>query len=411
MEIKKITSWIILSLLPVICANATPKAAKTTTTTGDNSPAVIGDHTTINYSSAAAIDKIVAVYATQHQLDTEQIKSLTTAVTALSQGKGVSGTESQIKAALDALAQGNTALAKALFEKETQRVELAAKQGAAAYRNLGALAFLNNTQEALQAYRRATQLDPDDATGWNELGTLLMRVGDLDDAIAAYSKVLALGESQQDKEKIAWAYGNLGSVYFTRGDLDKAVEFYEKGLAIQIALGDKQGMAAKYGNLGNVYKTRGDLNKAIEFYQKALTLHEALGSKEGMAQNYSGLGLVYFKRGDLNKAIEFQQKALTLDEDLGSKEGMAQNYGNLGLVYDKRGDLDKAIEFYQKSLAIAEALGIKETSANQYANLGLVYEQKGNKAEAKRYYQKSIELYNTLGSPNAKKVQGWLDKL
>jgi protein O-GlcNAc transferase len=304
-------------------------------TKGNQSPAVkAGGNVMINYGlSKEEVDNIVAVYTKQHQLDTEQIKALTTAITALSQGKGVAGTASQIKAAIAALKQGQVTQAKALFIQETQRVELAAKQGAEAYRNLGALAFLDNTQEALQAYRRATQLDPGNADGWNNLGHLLLRVGELDEAMAAYNTVLALGERHGDKVEIAAAYGNLGLVYKTRGELDKAIEFQQKALKLNEALGRKEGMADDYVNLGNVHLTRGELDKAVEFYQKALKLMEELGSKEGMAILYGNLGIVYEQRGDLDKAIEFHQKALKLNESLGRKQGMANAYGNLGNVY------------------------------------------------------------------------------
>ncbi|MCX7108586.1 MAG: tetratricopeptide repeat protein [Proteobacteria bacterium] len=353
MNSKKFISCIVLGLLPLAYAHADSQQTK-----GNQSPTVkAGRDVTINYGiSKEEVDKIVAVYAKQHQLDTEQIKALTTAITDLSQGKGVSGTASQIKEAIDALKQGQVTQAKALFIQETQRVELAAKQGAEAYRNLGALAYLDNTQEALQAYRRATQLDPGNADGWNQLGHLLSRVGDLDAAIAAYNTVLALGEKRNDRQEIAAAYGNLGIVYKTRGDLDKAIEFYQKALKLNEDLGSKEGMAANYGNLGNVYQTRGELDKAIEFHQKALKLNEDLGSKEGMAAAYGNLGVVYKTRGDLDKAIEFHQKALKLDEELGRKEGMA----------------------------------------NQYGNLGNVYKLKGNKTEAKRYYRMSIKLFKSL---------------
>ena len=133
---------------------------------------------------------------------------------------------------------------------------------------------LENTQEALQAYRRATQLDPGNADGWNMSGLLLARVGDLTEAMAAYNTVLALGEQHSNKLEIAAAYSNLGNVYQTRGDLDKAIEFYQKALKLHEALGSKGGMAANYGNLGLVYQMRGDLGLAIEFFQKALKLME-----------------------------------------------------------------------------------------------------------------------------------------
>ena len=267
------------------------------------------------------INQIVTTLTNKHQLDVQakddQIKALTEAVTALSTGKGIDASQSELNAALAALAQGNTTLAKTLFAKTAEKAEQQTKQGAEALRNLGALAFLdNNTQEALQAYSRATQLDPDNADGWNMLGLLLDRVGDLTEAIAAYNTVLALGDKHGDKQEIAIAYGNLGTVYQIRGDLDKAIGFTQKALKLHEDLGSRAGMAINYGNLGAIYQIRGDLDKAIEFQQKAVKLDEGLGSKKGMASDYGSLGDVYRIRGDLDKAIEIQQKALKLNEDL-----------------------------------------------------------------------------------------------
>jgi tetratricopeptide (TPR) repeat protein len=393
------TVCLLLSLNFVTCANADSQSS-----TGNQSPVIkAGRDVIINYSSKEEIDKIVAIYAQQHKLDTEQIKSLTAAVTALSQGKDVIGTESQIQAAMAALAQGNTAQAKALFEKETQRVELAAKQGAEAYRNLGALAFLDNTQEALQAYRRATELDPDNADSWNELGHLFRRVGELDQAIAAYQTVLRLG----DQQKIGLVYVSLGNAYRTRGEWEKAINFYNEAL--------KEGGIDEsinvYGNLGIVYQNRGELYKAIDMYNKALTISQERHIKIGMAINYESLGNVYRILGKLNQAFEMQRKALAISESLNDNIGLSEDYSNLGRLYYTSGDFNKAIDFYKKSLDIKEKLEMKEGLADTYTDLGLVYEKKGNKTEAKRYYQKSIELYKYIGRPEWKNVQSSLDKL
>ena len=369
--IMKQTKIVLLSLVSVLCLESAVAESETQEIDTQNADKIVNiremnGNVINNGISDKTVQIILADYKQQHKADGETLKQYKQTINDLRNGT-IKAPVSSIQAAFAALAKGDSSLAEALFEKAAEESD---KQSAKAYRNLGTLRWWDS-QKALAAYRRATELDPDNVDGWNELGTLLKRVGDLDDAIAAYSKELALGETHQEKGTIAAAYGNLGIIYKTRGDLDKAIEFYEKGLAIQIALGDKQGMAAKYGNLGSVYKTRGDLDKAVEFHQKALTLNEALDRKEGMAINYGNLGIIYKTRGELDKAIEFQQKALTIDENMGNKQGMAEDY----------------------------------------ANLGLVYQQKGNKAEAKRYWQQSIELYNTLGSPMAKTVQGWLDKL
>ncbi|MDD1475008.1 tetratricopeptide repeat protein, partial [Dolichospermum sp. ST_sed4] len=209
----------------------------------------------------------------------------------------------QIKAAFEALEKGDLTLAKQRFEETAKQGEQNAKQTAEAYRNLGALSYLDNTKQSLQSYQRATQLDPDNADGWNQLGLLLDRIGELDQAIAAYQQVLELGKKHQDQEKIAWAYGNLGNIYKTRGELEQAIKFHHKSLEINQNLGRKEGMANNYGNLGIIYQTRGELEKAVEFYNKSLEINQNLGRKEGMAANYNNLGEVYRVQGKLNQAI------------------------------------------------------------------------------------------------------------
>jgi tetratricopeptide (TPR) repeat protein len=280
--------------------------------------------------TTASIQQIVATLTKQHQPELqakdEQLKAaLTVAVNAVKTGQGIGANESERNAALAAMAQGNTTLAKTLFAKATHKGEQDALQTAESYRNLGVLAFLDNTQEALQSYRRATQLDPDNTDGWIRLGYLLIRVGDLTEAIAVYNTVSTLGEKH----------------------------------------GLKQEIAAAYENSGNVYQTLGDLDKAIEFQQKSLKLYEDLGRVEGMALNYGNLGNVYLTRGDLDKAIEFQQKALKLDEDLGNKEGMAIDYGNLGNVYKLQGNKTEAKRYYLMSIELFKQLGSPNVKAVQ----------------------------------------------
>lgn len=399
-----------------------------------------------------AKDKQLQAKDEQLQAKDEERKSLIQAVTALSQGKNILGTEVQIEEAMSALTKGDTTKAENLFEQVTQKGEQEAKHTAQAYRNLGALAYLHDTQKALNAYRRATELDPDNGEGWTQLGHLLSRIGELDKAIMAYEKVLKLSETHRNQEGIAAAYGNLGNVYRIHGELDKTIEFYKKALAIYESLNIQEGIASQYNNLGVVYKMWGQLDKAIEFYQKALILDKILGNKEGIASDYTNLGNIYATRKELDKAIKFYKKSLAINEILGIKEMIASNYGSLGNVYRMNGNLNKSIEFHQKALSIDKSLDIKggmasdycdlgsdyfasneldkaaifyrkslaldvsmcnkQGMAENYVNLGSIYKIQGNKAEAKRYYQMSMELFTQLGScPDAQKVQDYLDAL
>ncbi len=194
------------------------------------------------------------------------------------------------------------------------------KEAAAAARHLGALAYLNSPQEALVHYQKAVQLDPDNAEGWNQLGNLLRRTGELARAEEAFRKVLALAQAHQDKEKQAWAYGNLGLVYQTRGDLDKAEEMHRKALELNKTLGSEQGIAQALGNLGIVYWKSGELDKAEGMYRKSLNISEALDLKQESANQYTNLGIVYKQRGNMEQAEEVWKKSLSLYQEMGAEQ-------------------------------------------------------------------------------------------
>jgi tetratricopeptide (TPR) repeat protein len=200
------------------------------------------------------------------------------AVTALANLRGQPGAPPDIDQALAMLEQGRTKDAKAIFQTIAERKEADIQEAAAAYRHIGALAFLDDTQKALAAYRSATDLDPANVQGWNQLGHLFFRVGKLDEAEAAYHKVKDFGEAKHDQALIGVASGNLGLIYRIRGDLEQAEAMYRKALSINEALGSKEGMAYAYNNLGNVYRTRGDLEQAEAMYKKSLVLFQDIGA-------------------------------------------------------------------------------------------------------------------------------------
>lgn len=136
------------------------------------------------------------------------------------------------------------ALAALIAELERVRGKAAVNE-AALYRQRGVLAFLRDAQLALRHYARACELDPDDAEGWNRLGHMQLRVGELDAAIASYEKVLALGNRTADKTWTAVATGNLGIVYVKKGDMPKACGHWRKARDLWREIGNPD-EAAKY---------------------------------------------------------------------------------------------------------------------------------------------------------------------
>ncbi len=163
---------------------------------------------------------------------------------------------------------------KADAENKAAAGEAKLQAAAESYRRLGALAFLDDTAAALEAYEKAVDAWPDDIRAWNQLGQLLLRIGDSYGAEEAYQTVLELGEKQNDSEWRARAYNNLGIVYETQRHFDEAEARYRRALEIEDVLRSPKGLAATYGNLGNLFLAQDKLDQAEEFYNKALSSYE-----------------------------------------------------------------------------------------------------------------------------------------
>jgi tetratricopeptide (TPR) repeat protein len=73
---------------------------------------------------------------------------------------------------------------------------------------------------ATQAYRAATRRDPGDAWSWQELGSVLVDVGEYEAASRALHRALALGPSEDWRHKIEWLSEEIrdrGEPWYTNG--------------------------------------------------------------------------------------------------------------------------------------------------------------------------------------------------
>lgn len=136
-------------------------------------------------------EKLVA--ADKGEKDAQIIQSLQQTIQALEQ---VNANKSDIKQAFDWLAKGDATKVEAIFAAVAEEKERKGKQAnieaAEALRHLGSLAFLHDTQKAYAAYKRSTELDPGNWDGWNNLGHLYRRTGELEKAQTAYTKAQKL---------------------------------------------------------------------------------------------------------------------------------------------------------------------------------------------------------------------------
>lgn len=115
-------------------------------------------------------------------------------------------------------------------------------------------------EEAIDAYRRVVEIDPTYAAAWNNLGLLLHRMGEYDNAQAAYTTALT-----QDERCCQAAY-NLGSLHEDRGDVELAIRQYR--LALELA----PDYADAHFNLAAALSRAGRASDALRHWQRYVEL-------------------------------------------------------------------------------------------------------------------------------------------
>ncbi|MDP1558296.1 MAG: tetratricopeptide repeat protein [Nitrosomonas sp.] len=128
-----------------------------------------------------------------------------------------------------------------------------------AWKVLGASLQMQD-KDALHALRKATELLSDDDQAHSNLGVLLEKLGQFDEAEASCRRALRI------KPDSAAAHYNLGNALLGRKQLDDAVESYRRALKI------KPDYADAYGNLGYALRDLGQLDDALASFQRALEI-------------------------------------------------------------------------------------------------------------------------------------------
>jgi tetratricopeptide (TPR) repeat protein len=183
--------------------------------------------------------------------------------------------------ALTYLAQGDFAESVLLFQKSIGLLHSDTDK-AVSWNGLGnAYRCMNDYANARAAYQKAAELDPTtagirdraddfhvterprDAQGWNDLGELLARSGSVNEAIHAFQRAI-----EMDPQAVN-AYGNLARALASQNKYQETIPLYQKSIDL---LEDNKDKAAAWNRLGNVYRKLNDYDNAIKAYQKAVVL-------------------------------------------------------------------------------------------------------------------------------------------
>ena len=226
----------------------------------------------------------------------------------------------------------------------------------------GHLHFVNEEyDQALRAYSRAIEFDPEFAASYNGRGATLAEQGKLEAAIEDFQKSIEIDPGH------ASAYYNWGKALDEHGDTIGAVEQFRRATEAD------PGFAGAHYNWGFMLDEYGDTAGAIEQYRRAVLADPRFGAA------YNNWGTALNRLGDAAGAIEQFRRATE------ANPGLAFAYYNWGNALDRLGDTAGAIEQFRRAAEIDPGF------AGAYYNWGNALDKLGDTAGAIAKFGKAVQ--------------------
>ena len=235
-------------------------------------------------------------------------------------------------------------------------------------------------REALDAFTKAIELNPDHAQAYTNRGLTKYRLGDIDGAYDDHTSAI------QKNPNFAAAYTNRGGARFIKGDVDGALADHTKALElfpeyvqalnnrgfVKLHIGDIDGAKADFDQAltlnpfdPNAYTNRAtshlakanDLKKKgeeeaaqKELEEAARDATKAIVLNPNLASAYSLRGRILLEVRAFDKALEDFNKALELDPNL------PQAYLNRGSIRIVKQDYEAGLEDIYRAIELAPQL-------------------------------------------------------
>jgi len=224
------------------------------------------------------------------------------------------------------------------------------------------LALMLKTQaQATEIWNYALQRNANEASTYHNLGIALARSEHWQEAIAAFSRAIEL------ESNWALAHNNLGNVLSEMGRFQDAIAASRRAIELNPE------NANFYTNLGMTLAEAGQLDEAINTYRRAIELDPSLD------RAYKLLGNALGERGEWEKAIETYRRIVNIPDD-------ATAYNALGIALYQKEEFQGAIASFRRSLEFAP------NNAQVYTNLGKALSDQGQLADAIASFRRALEL-------------------
>ncbi|XP_075874083.1 tonsoku-like protein [Nelusetta ayraudi] len=241
----------------------------------------------------------------------------------------------------------------------------------------------------------------------NQLGDLLLKNGDYEDAISEHQQELALSEALNDVIGRAVANRKIGECYAEMGNIKAALKHQRRHLDLARSVKDHAEEQRALATIGRTYlfryesdQSRSSLEQAEDAFRKSLAIVDdclegtvpAREISEMKARLFLNLGLVCDHLGEPKRCSDFFHRSVFIAEKGQLLEDLYRANYNLGNIYFRNGQQSNAVRCLEQAKECARKMKDKFKESECFHYIGKVQLSLGDFVAARRSLKKALVL-------------------
>ncbi len=186
-------------------------------------------------------------------------------------------------------------------------------------------------------------------------GTLLRRVGRVNEAIEAHAEAIAVFRKVGAKRMEAHAKNSLAFALFVLGRFEDAIALGIDAIRIDLSIGGRLQIAKSLSTIGQSYAALGDVDRGLAYFRRARQAHESYNDQESKSDTLLCWAEIYLEIDNAVEAETLVQEAAAINSITGSAYDAAHEKIVRALLARARGDSAAAVMHAFDARQVAEA--------------------------------------------------------
>lgn len=226
----------------------------------------------------------------------------------------------------------------------------------------------------------------------------LLKLNQVDQAILASQKAMALGKLLNDKSILGRAYRFWADGLQFQGRNQESITLYKKSLHYLVGKEHQESRLIALQALIYVllFERRSEESQAYE--TEAQLLNDQIPNKLSQVHFNNTIGISHFSSGDYGRALFYYKVAESIASEIGSEQILVAALNNISLVYFNIGRYDLAKNYSLMATEISRKLDIPFLLSNALNNLSMATYWLGEYEQSLHFATEGVRLFRKIQS-------------